>query len=350
MKKLGIISLLSLTVISLSFCRKDVNGPNNVIIDQQKNLVALTAVYNERYSELGANIEKLVLLDYYNPTNYKVLTDTLFRPWWVKFSHDKSKIIFADAHELHTAMDLGYQFFIYDVKDSTFQTFGEFEGGHFPLCGIIPFWNHDGTGFYFTTYPPPFSSSTSVLFFDITIEEGWNIVNNQSGWATVYPSALIDANTLIVSSNDSILTGQPPGFYLMNTNGNYLSRINNPHLLGRSNSGRLIKATDIEWNEKLGILVYAEPFQAESRIGRKISVTNLDGSYYRNYTTGEYHDSEPAWGPGDKTILFERTPLIHAHEYTYSKIMILNVETGEVREFISPYCIDGAISLRFPDY
>jgi len=349
MKKLGIIWLLSLTVISLSSCRKDINGPNNVIIDQQRNLVALTAVYNERYSEMGANIEKLVLVDYFNPTNYKVLTDSSFRPWWGKFTHDKSKIIFGDAHTLHTAEDLGYQFFIYDVKDSTFQTFGEFEGGHFPLCGIKPFWNHDGTGFYFTTYPPPFSFSKSVLFFDITMEKGWNIVNSKSWWSAVSPEALIDENTLIVFSNDSLVTGQPPGFYLMDINGNYLSRVNNPHLLGRSKSGMLIRARCIDWNNRLKLLLYAEAIQT-IHITYKISVTNLDGTYYRNYTSGEYDDLYPVWGPDVKTIIFERTPLIHANEYTHRKIMILNVETGEVRDFISPSCINGAISLRFPDY
>lgn len=161
---------------------------------------------------------------------------------------------------------------------------------------------------------------------------------------------MIDENTLIVFSNDSLVTGQPPGYYLMNTNGNYISRVNNPHLLGRSKSGKLLESYDLDCNSKLGLLVYGESFQSEYGIGSKISVTNLDGSYYINYTSGEYYDSEPAWGPEVKTILFERVPLIYASHFTHSKIMILNIETGEVREFIIPSFIDGAISLRYPDY
>ena len=137
MRKLVIICLLSLFVISLSFCRKDINGPNNVIIDQQNNLVALTAVYNEKYSEMGAHIEKLVLLDYYNPTNYKVITDSSYGACSPKFSHDKSKIIFED--KLREFTDVGNRLFIYEVNDSNFQTFGETGEGQFGLYGVIPF-------------------------------------------------------------------------------------------------------------------------------------------------------------------------------------------------------------------
>ncbi|KPK90179.1 hypothetical protein AMJ80_08775 [bacterium SM23_31] len=357
MKKLVILILFSYLIINFPVCGFITSPDYDWTIDDliQKNpqdLVVLVAVCSESYSEKGAYTNKLVLVlvlvDYYNPNNYKVIKNNSFWPSNLKFSHDKSKIIFCD--ETHYLADGGYQFFIYNVKDSTFRTFARGEGSP-PLCGIRPFWNHDGTGFYFTMWPPPFSLSTPGYFFDITIEKRSNIVNNKSFWSAVYPETLIDENTLIVFSNDSLVTGQPPGFYLMDTDGNYLSRVNNPHLLGRSKSGMLLEAYDLDWNSKLGLLVYGEAFQGAYRIGSKISVTNLDGTYYRNYTSGENYDSEPAWGPDGKTIIFERRPFLKwPSEFTSNRLMILNIETGKVREFISPSCIDGAISLMSPDY
>ena len=67
MKKLLIIWLLTLTVIILSSCRKDINGPNNVINDQQNNWVAVTGyfvnngVHSTNYKKWGQVLKYYIL-------------------------------------------------------------------------------------------------------------------------------------------------------------------------------------------------------------------------------------------------------------------------------------------------
>ena len=89
----------------------------------------------------------------------------------------------------------------------------------------------------------------------------------------------------------------------------------------------------------MGLFVYA---QSDSTIpGYKISVTNLDGSYYRSYTSGEYIDDYPVWGPEGKYILFNRG---------LKRIMIIDVKTGEVSYFLKQGDIPGSLGFRYPDY
>jgi len=393
MKKLGIICLLSLLVISLSLCRKDVNGPEeeqeedeeifdpeipkpdeNVFNVPLKDLVALTAVFNET-DKVGNFVEKLVLLDYNDPANYKIVkllvdpddyfkyyrednpsvyeivtmdqTITAYAP---KFSPDKTKILLGD--QIRHAMDAGPHLFLYNIIEETGKLLFR-DDIMWPLYGngISTVWNNDNTGFYFTRLPAPFTFEQAVFYYDFFSKIPEFVY--RSRYFAVYPEALISPDTLMVFSNDSLVTGQSPGFYFMDTNGNYLSRLNNPHLLGRSRSGMLIKASGIDWNSRLRLLVYAEAIQT-SHITFKISVTNLDGTYYINYTLGEYdNDVHPVWGSDGKTILFERNKFNTIYEMgdpRNSNIMIINIQSGNVIRFIDPRNINGAVGLRFPDY
>jgi len=307
-----------------------------------KDMVLLTAMFDELYPS-GAYYEKLVLVDYYNPSNYIILTDSTFRVTTPKFSRDKSKILFGDM--LRYANDAGPQFVLYNISEGTTQLLYEppISGWEWELYGIKHVWNYENTGFYHTRECAPFTLEQCVFYYEISTQI-WEEVY-RSRYFRIYPETFINSNTLIVFSNDSLVTGQPPGFYLMDTNGNYLSRVNNPHLLNRNNIGELLQSVHFDWNNELELLAYSEIFQGPQYLGNRISITNLIGTYYKSYTPGDFlEDCFPAWGPDDKTIIFQRgSPL-------RERIMVLNIETGEVREFVTSETIDNAFSLRFPDY
>ncbi|KPK90331.1 hypothetical protein AMJ80_08540 [bacterium SM23_31] len=329
MKKPGIIWLLTLTVISLSFCRKDINGPDNVIINQQKNWVAVTGYFLKN----SGHSTHIVLVDFYNPKNYKIITDTTMIAVEPRFSNDKQKILFGDM--IHYGYGSGPQFFLYNFEDEVFQPL--FIKSRMGPTGEKHIWNYDNSGFYFTKEPA--WGFQEVLFYSF-LNNNVSVIKEANGPFCVYVIGLKGQDTLIVFSNNTKDTGQPIGYYLMDLEGNYLSRINNTNLELINVKGINKKAAyNPNWNNKLGLFVYA---QSDSTIpGYKISVTNLDGSYFRSYTSGEYIDDYPVWGPEGKYILFNRG---------LKRIMIIDVATGEVSYFLKPGDIPGSLGFRYPDY
>ena len=120
----------------------------------------------------------------------------------------------------------------------------------------------------------------------------------------------------------------------MDTAGRHLCYLDHPYLTGA-----------IEWNRARRLFVFSQ--QGPGYPGRKIAVTNLDGSSYKTYTSGKYRDDHPAWGPGGGVILFDRT---HSGSYEPEKVMVLKLKTGQVWEFVEPSAIDGATELMYPHY
>jgi Tol biopolymer transport system component len=104
-----------------------------------------------------------------------------------------------------------------------------------------------------------------------------------------------------------------------------------------------------DWNKELKLLVYLEHSREPYYTGYRISVTNLDGTYYKNYTIGDYQDLHPVWGPDGKTIIFNRK-IIGDDIDVSGKIMIIDCKTGMIREFITPDMIPNCLSLSYPDF
>ena len=326
MKKPGIIFLLSLTFIILSSCKKDINGPNNVIIDQQKNLVAVTGYFVKN----GVHSTHIVLVDFYNPKNYKIITDTTMRAVEPRFSNDKRKILFGDM--FHYGYDAGVGLVLYDLMNDTFLPL------YYRIVSFVPpVWNYDDTGIYYSVY------MGGLLFYLFSIQASESLHGGQD-FLPDWPVGLKGQDTIIVFAYKD----GKPGFYLADLNGNYLGTIDNPHLELINRNGINKKAAyNPNWNDKLGLFVYA---QSDSTIpGYKISVTNLDGSYYRSYTSGEYIDDHPVWGPEGRYILFDRSYDVHSQPLNY-RIMLIDRETGIVENFLKPGDIPGSLGFRYPDY
>lgn len=354
MKKLLILCILSSFVMSISFCKKEIIAPIEEIPDPEiptpddggfnvppEDLVALTAVFNEK-DETGMYLEKLVLLDYNNPSNYMIVTDTTYQVIRPKFSPDKSKILFGDEFRIYH--DVGPPQCIYYHQDRVIQRLLLHPNSSLPFFALERIWNLDNDSFYFSDLPVFWYAS--IYFFRISPHSVETVLESEFKLEySVYPIALISPDTLMILKEFTYQENENPEFYLLNLLDKSLFKINNPYLFNTNNKGYKLNAYALDWNNELRLFVYGERFQkVKGGIGHKISVTNLNGNYYRNYTLGA-SDSFPVWGPEGKTILFQK-----GFNGLASKIMIIDVQTGDIREFVHPTVINGAAGLRFPDY
>ena len=332
------IAVLLLASTMILYSCSDVNGISEpdqertidwVIKNKPEDLVAVTAIFlNEDESKPWKHSSAIVLLDFYDTRNYKIVTDSSMLAGRPRFSRDKRKLLYEDIY--HGIYDMGDEFVVYDIKEDTIQ--------HLSLWGELPVWDYDGTGFFYTKEPS--FGFQNIRYYHIEDQSCVLISGSnyppETGYANVYAVDLKGQDTLIVFSNITEETGQPYGFYFMDFQGNYLARINNPYIGYRR-----------QWNNDIGLFVFYE--NDTVNVGRKIGVTNLDGSYYHIYTSGNYFDDFPCWGPDGNYILFNRADDIKGTGIFY-KLMIIDIRSGEVREFLKPGDIPGAIMYLYPDF
>lgn len=299
-----------------------------------ENPVALTAVID--------GIGQIVLVDHDNPTNFRQITFGDHHNVHPALSRDKKWLIYFDksAGAVHSPWLICYSL----DEDQHLPLYHYTATDSIPVYGNPPVvWSPDDSRLY---YQIADSWIQQPMRYDFAARQRVRLVDRAT--TGQYVIGLIGADTLIVFSNDTATTKNKPGFYLTDLQFNYLSFIDNPHFQYHSPSGFLRNAAlNPEWNENLGLFVYA--LVESGFAGYKIAVTNLDGSYYRVYTSGDYIDDHPAWGPEGKTILFDRR---RPTDYSglASQVMTIDVETGDMRVFVGARTINNATRLRYPDY
>jgi len=316
------------------------NGPENRWnMSMLDNSVVLTALFNGTYSDSNEPVSRLVLADFDNPTIYRFITDNSVKPYRAKFSQDKRLLIFGD--ELNEPKDIGPQLVLMSIEDNSIEHL--YDGNNYELWGHTPVWNHDNSGFY---YKRKNFGAQDILFYQFSDRSDTRI-HWAHGWS-VYAVGMKGPDTLIVFSNNTAETGQPIGLYFMDLDGNYLSRIDNPYLRSTID-GVTIKSYFPNWNNEIGLFVYSEINSTIS--GYRISVTDLEGTYYKHYTYGGTIDQYPVWGPGGKYILFERLPMSTVTDPVTrkdTKVMIIDCETGSTREFVAAKAVGGAVAIMHP--
>jgi len=301
MKKLFIICFLSLTVISLSFCRKDVNGPIDeipdppaertidwVIQNRPQDLVAVVGVFPGNVQPGGGNVQKLVLFDYYNPQNYKIATDTTYRVVDPVFSRDKTKIIFGDIRKY--IPDYGPRLVLYDLVADTIRPLNDQYGDR--LVGVDVVWDANGVGFYFSyEYPHPAAEARPVFYYDLLSGEQSLIYTNFPWMA--YPVDLLPPDTLIVFSNDTVSTVQQEGYYYMSASGEFLARINNEHLVHYREDAEYPQNLypyrgNLRWYDDIQLFLIDQPgvnFMPGTFFQTRIAFTSREGSVLRPFPT-----------------------------------------------------------------
>lgn len=301
-----------------------------------ENLVAFSATFSD--SSDGTLFHQLIVADFNDPENFEVLNNEKLVRLGPVFSGDKSKILFG----VPGLADGGYKIESYDLLTNQFDPLIVVNHDEFtdprPLYGADIVFNHEGTGFYYNkTY-----WSQGVYFYSFADSSSRTLRRS------VYPVAQIDNETLLVFG-DSTTDDQSLdlGFYLIDTNGDYLEKINNAHLETRTNNNIITRSVqNLDHNPSTNLLVFS--YSDSTLSGSKIVVTDLTGDYYKEYTQGNYFDDHPKWGPAGK-IIFERRFLIDQRNTGY-KIMEINTETDVVTEYLTPYKSQEAISFRFPEF
>ena len=328
--RLAVVAVLALAVS----CGK---YPSDPLPDPRPDPVwiALTATFESS--------SQIYLVDYNDPAHYKRVTQNNHQNTHPKFSPDRNKLIFLDKSTGAVQSSL---LRLYDLESQTSEPLmGPLvqmdDGSGWEMTSIV--FSSDGKGIYFSLFSPWIGSD--ILYYNIPERSRRSVLETPgpSEWVV----GTIGNDTLIAITNDTAATHAPRGFYYMDLEGNYLSYIDNPHLEWINHNGVNKKAAyHPDWNNELGLFVYAE---IDSTVpGFKIAVTDLHGSYYRAYTSGNYIDDHPTWGPEGLSILFQRRNL---QDYSGpDKMMLLDLETGQVQEFVKPAAIDGVTSLAYPDY
>ena len=312
-----------------------------VIQNRPQDLVAVVGVFPEtvRPDGGGGNVQKLVLFDYYNPENYKIATDTTYRVTDPVFSHGKTKIIFGDTRRY--IFDVGPSLVLYDIVQNTFERLLIPVAS--TLAGINVVWDVNDMGFYFSNEP---AFGQSVYYYDLS-SNTHTAVSRQSPMRT-YPVELLPPDTLIVFTNDTEVTEQPKGLYYMNTNGQFLSRINNGYL----KSGGKIK-----WNNTLQLFVFEElgHFLPNVYMDWRIALTDRDGTYYKYFPlTSNYREGFTGWNSHEMKLIvllsLERPGNIGIWGSYGMKIMLLDYQTGEMRKLVSPEIITSCIAFAWAVY
>jgi len=345
------IAVFLLTSTMVLYSCSDVNGISEpdqertidwVIHNRPQDLLAVIAEFPDDEIIPGKTKRSIVLIDYYNPQTYKIVSDTTYLPEFVVFSPDKKKIIFGDDN--YYIDDAGPTLVLYDLEENTFQRIDDKYDplpDVFFLPGIIPVWNYEGTGFYYTNVPA--WGFQNLFYYDFLTNRGGSI---HSKWQQkTYVVDIVGPDTLIVFSNDSLVTGQPEGFYYMSTEGQFLSRINIETALYRRPGKQYTFIGSIRWNESIQMYIISEPgdfFPGGVTVKRRIAIRSKNGSFYKYFPlNGDYNELFIGFVRNDKSLIIMRTSHL---------IMTLNYEKGMYNELISDNIIPLCIRFYGADY
>ncbi len=336
MKNSAVFTLLLTSVFYLFTCGW-LTGPDSHPLDgvmktRPENIVTFTA-----RNEVGNKIlDRLIIADVENPKNSKILTGKEVAPYKPKFSPDKSKILFGDY--TRKMWGVGPPLVIYDMASGSLTRLGD------NIFGYRYVWNNDNSGFYYSETENRF---VDIIFFDVTSMTKHTILETSNYME--HPVGFKGADTLIVESNNSEVADRTHGYYYMDLQGNYLSYIDNPKLELVNVNGIGHKAvSNLHYNDNIQMFVYKE--RSTDFEGYSISITNIDGSYYKAYTTGEYIDSDPAWSADGRYIVFTREIILIPGQFPKQMLYIIDTVTGSLGELIDPAKINGAVELFFADF
>jgi len=301
------LSLIVLIIISCS----NINDP--IELDKE-NLVAFSAIFNTDSGYTG----RIVIVDYNNPTNYKIVTPSGLKAVGPVFSYTKEKILFG----LDGIMAHGYQFAVYDINTGEMEKLyaNDVVDGA-PLAGTNPVWDFEDRGFYFTQYHT-YSIAMGIYYYDLTTKEVTGLYTPQD--ASVYVVGLKSIDTLIVFSNKYILAlNDSTCYFFMSKSGEYFSSLKNQHLGHNTN-----------WNYENKQFAYSGIINNSIFA---IFVTDIEETFRKQYTNSHY-DTRPVWGPDNSIIFFNR----QADSNQLVQLYYVNIVTGDVRQFINPAIISGA--------
>lgn len=325
--------LISLAIASCSLLGEDDREAKTT------RWVTATAVYDE-VNQNGAPVQRIALIDFDDPSNFRILArDSVTFGERPRFSPDKQRIIFENRV---TPVSAGGHLTLLQVMSENTRLLylpGNDKPGP-PFIGRLneSAWTADGTGLFSTSYG---------ALYRYDIETG--LVETIGMGGILYD--LKGSDSLLVRSvapGDSVRT-----FLFLDTKtGKFLERIENDHLrfVPDDNSGWNRAVHNAAYNDKDSLIAFEVHESTDDGFTARIAVTDLGGSFFRTYTSGDgFLDRNPRWGP-DGVVLFDRVRPRSPGGWRDFRVMVLDIETGEINELVEPRLIDGASGLRNPDF
>jgi len=295
------------------------------------NYVVATAAWINPDDPKNA-IYRPVLIDFFNPENYRIINREDFQVTDPCFSADKTGILFGNSKK--GASDAGCLLSYYNIENDSLVGFIRVEGNN--LWGHDPVWNYNEDGFY---YRHEGFGANFFNHFDISTSTNTRFPYGKSIKGIKGP------DSLIVTSNIN-------GTYVLHycdKEGQYLDWVDNPHIQTAEETLQQKRVGIWGYNSQRSLFLISEFSFKGGRNYMFISVTNLIGTFYRQYVETLSGD-KPVWGPEAKYILFTKKYNSKAGPEARSTIMVIDCITGEVRELIDPNIINGAVALRNPGY
>ena len=311
---------ISIGIVSAFVSCSSLNNSENI----EPVWIALTATIG--------GFDQIVLVDFQDPRRYRVISSNDHGNFYPRFSPDRERLVFLDRLAgysdnpqivLYSLREMSSDF----LSDSTWP--GSVVGGRFPVI-----WSSDQSVIYFRFRPDPFSDD--LYSFDFSNRKMKPLIQT-SLTASEYPVCALNSDSLVVFSNDTATTKGPIGFYYWSQTGGYGQYLNNRNL-ELINVGGINKkaAYHLDWNSSRRLFVFA--YSDSSISGYKIAITDLMGSVFEQFTSGDFIDDNPAWGADPNTVFFDR----HPPSGGTVTVMVLNTASGEIRELVSPSSINGA--------
>ncbi|MFC1492675.1 hypothetical protein ACFL6O_01845 [candidate division KSB1 bacterium] len=287
-----------------------------------EDIVAFSARIEE---EDGDYHWRLVLMDFNDKSNYKILNPDSVNFYGIRFSPGKDKILFNGEGSI-TIFDAYPQFFIYRINNNSIEPLQrKVHEDIYPIHGAYPVWFNDESGFYFWSFS--WSIVISKIFY-YEFEENYSQLLDTGDYGV---------RVLGVMKDDSIIAfNRGSGMHLFDKNGNYVSKIVN-YNLDRfcSNSidyGEYGSYLNVDWHSGTERFVIADS---------TIAITDINNSIYISFEETFSNDYAPVWGPNSESILFLRG--------TTGIVMHIDTETGNVTEYLHPDDI-GAMRILSLDY
>jgi hypothetical protein len=310
-------------------------GGEHPVYINPNNIVAIVATLDE--VDINDNyLNQVVLVDINNPELYKFVGEKTTRISFLTISSDGTKLAYVKGE--HNSQQ---EIMIYDIRADDYYSID--------VCGNVQpvrsyftsiKWNYQNTGVYYNkrTGHSYNLRENSIKYYNLNSQKSSTIIDGGS----VRINSLIDRNHFLGWSEKSLSPNRYAGFYVVSISGNVIMRINTSFLQPRDAYFGFDFYPPVSWldmNSDKGLFV-GRLFSED-----KIVVFNLDGSYYREYDTGQ-SGNIPVWSMDGKEIFLECEDFSPPeNSYLNRKIMLLDPKSGEVREFLSPEDIESVYNL-----
>ena len=242
---------------------------------------------------------QIFTIDFSSPEiSMKQFTNNDFRSTDPIFSHDKKYIIYSGNDDL--ALDNPTVMIINsNIGKSNRLTFSN--GQDAVLVGrpfyYDPYQNRLIIGIN-GHYIPPFIAS-----YDFQTKTGNNITSGLN--ASTHAIGILPPDTILSSAILYNESGWEYGVYKVNNDGELCGKLPNPHMKYINHDGIMIyHMGNTRYYHENGLFLF--DLLSPELEGRKIAVTNWDGTYFEILTTGDFNDIKPVYGPDQKYIIFER--------------------------------------------